>query len=335
MVKEVKNRSGSKNFYLSLLKHLNQGLKPIDIANELNISKQRLQYYLSSLKKAGIIKKIGYGAWVQVKEYDPKKVKTSIRHGQNDPERIFTSQANEIRGHAFQFKLKIPKDIAKSTKWTNREEIFNRLGIKYRKLNLFGGGQGLEVRGRKVHITQKSLIVYEKASFIANEAKKSKSYAIDTFKSIIKELENKLKADFSEFGKYKFRVTKAHYSLINNSLAKQYERNGEKLEVYNENGLWFVIDNSFNLHEAEVQQNQEGESKAIDRTEGAKKFMNEMDQTEWQVTPKFILNQMHGIQNNQEVFAKNMQTHIEAVKNLSEAVTELRKEIRNLKNGKF
>jgi hypothetical protein len=103
-----------------------------------------------------------------------------------------------------------------------------------------------------VHLTNSSVIIYEKESYIADLAKDAKSNAINHFFRLVRGLERHLKADFSTCGQYKFRVTRQHYALIKNALAKQYDEKGQRLELYAANGIWFVIDNSYNLKEAET-----------------------------------------------------------------------------------
>lgn len=78
-----------------------------------------LSYYLSSLKKQGIIKKIGYGVW----QINPiKEVQMLSRKG--------SSQVKDVRGHAFIWKIR-------SNKSFNWVEILNSKNIKY-ELKGFG-----------------------------------------------------------------------------------------------------------------------------------------------------------------------------------------------------
>ena len=61
------------------------------------------------------------------------------------------------------------------------------------------------------------------------------------------------------------------------------------------------------------------------------KWWNENKETNFEVTPKFILNTMNGIQQNQLIFAENMKSHIEAIKTLSKEVNGLGKAIGGIK----
>jgi len=251
MTKKNLNRLRSKNFYLSTIYLGIKNNKNItQIAKTLEITKQNANYYVSSLKISEFIKKIGYGVWEISKEFNKEEVKKSPWITSNTPQKLFISLKQDcVRAHAFQFVLQIPKDLKN---WNKREQILQYLKIPFDDLNLFGGGQKIEFNGHKIHLTNKSIIIFAKESFIHETAREAQSKAIDYFIQIVKQLERLLKANFGPFGKYKFKVSRSHYSLIKNALARQYNDKKERLHVYNDSGLWFIIDNSFNLHEAET-----------------------------------------------------------------------------------
>jgi len=166
-VKQVKNQQRSKNFYLTVYNQIKKGVRPSIVCKEFNISKQKLNYYLSTLKRAECIKKIGYGVWEISNEFDYKKVKETTRLTKYQPARI---KPDFVRGHAFQFKLKIPK----LKNWDKREEILKNKDIEFRELtHLLGKGQEIIIKGRKIWLTNKSIIIFEKSSYLAKTAKDS------------------------------------------------------------------------------------------------------------------------------------------------------------------
>lgn len=61
-VKEFKKKK-NENFELDIVNFIKKGLNPAKISVKLNLSMPNLQYYLSSLKKQNVIKKVGYGTW--------------------------------------------------------------------------------------------------------------------------------------------------------------------------------------------------------------------------------------------------------------------------------
>ena len=76
-------------------------------------------------------------------------------------------------------------------------------------------------------------------------AKTGYNYAISDLFNVLGELEVVLNTDFRISGKYKFKVSRQHHAMVRNSLARQYNRDDKKLEVYDSKGeLWLVIDKS-------------------------------------------------------------------------------------------
>ncbi|HOW36962.1 MAG TPA: winged helix-turn-helix domain-containing protein [Candidatus Pacearchaeota archaeon] len=323
--KEVQNQLGSSNLNLFIFNCLKAGLRPSKICEKYGLKKTAVQYHLSMLKQAGLIEKVGYGVWEILKEFDEKEVQkttrvTSRQLGSN----LNLFKQDRVRGHAFQFKIKLPE----LRNWKNREKLFLKKDIKFEPL-LIGGinrGQKLEFKGRKIWLTNKSIVIYEKSSYLADNSKEAQERAIQEMLSLMKSLEKYLQANFKTGKYYKFKVSRQHYSLVKNALAQQYDKEGNKLQVFSEDGLWFLIDNSYNLHEAETvhpKTSVEDNRKVQNYFNGIKKFED--------YTPQFVVNSMQGIQNNQLIFAKNIDSHIKAIQDISSATKILSEEIIKLR----
>jgi len=313
----------SPNLDLTIYNLLKEGLNPAKICIKLQINKTRVDYYLSSLKDRQLIRKLGYGVYEIIGDYTEKKSKSTTRVAMNDPHtNLDLFKPDTVRGHAFVFTLSINPNLRN---WDKREEIFKKMGIEYEPLKIFGGGQSIIFKGRKTWLTSKSIIVYEKASYMSETSTEAKQYAVYDFISHIGALERFLKADFGATrGRLKFKVSRQHYALIKNSLAKQYDREGKKLQVVDQRGRqWFIIDNSFNLNEAETIDPETGD---IDNLKVQTHF-NNIKETPLQVlkdyTPQFVLNAMQGIQNNQVMYSENIASHIKAIQDLGVGVNKL------------
>ena len=181
------------------------------------------------------------------------------------------------------------------------------------------------VKEKKVWLLDKSIVIYDKASYFAELALDAKNTAIAKHLSIIKHIERLLHVSFEIRGDHIFKVSRQHYALMQNALAKQYNESGEKLEIRNENGLWFLIDDSFNLNEAETVH----PSSAMTDNKKVQDFFNSLKTQP--ITTDFILTAMAGIQKNQAAFAENMSSHIEAVRNLSTGVKDMTAAINQFK----
>jgi len=317
--KEVKKQVGGGNFNLIVYNELKSGLNPARISEKYNISIPRISYYLRKLEALGLISKVGYGTW-EVKNTSTKEVKKTSKVGNVGGALL----PDRVRGHAFVFRLQLPKSFKG---WSGREGVFKKEGIPFEDL-VIGGvkrGQKLVFKGRKVHLFKSSIVIYEKASFLADTAKDSQAGAINDFISFVKSLESYLKASFTQGGKYKFKVSRQHYSLVKNALAKQYNESGEKLRVYAENGLWLIIDNSYNLDECETVHSKT----SVSDNKKVQDFFNGLKEYD-DFTPQFVVKTMVGIQENQQVFADNMKSHIQAIKDIGKAVNELKEVIKRL-----
>jgi len=253
-VKRSKNhtmvKKGKKNFYFSVCRHI----KTYGKLPDLGISKQALQYYVNNLKRAGIITKLDYGVWsIDEDKWQQflfrKEVKITPKVGQpTDLEKLITK--HKIRGHGFVFTLKLPN----IRNWTNREQYLLKHKIHYKNIGLYKKTQSILFRQHKIWLSKNSIVIYfpKDKSYFDATAKESKQYAIYQLKQLIIGIERLLSINLRIHNKYEFRVSRQHFANINNTLAEQYNKAGKKLNIYNSKGLWFVIDNSFKLNEAET-----------------------------------------------------------------------------------
>jgi hypothetical protein len=271
-VKEVKNSSLLDIVFASL----EAGKTTKQICKDLSISKQKLQYYLGKLKSENRIQKLGYGVWQTSKN----------------------TVANSVRGHGFMWHIKLPKEILI---WEN---ILNNKNISYRKLNKDRTIQ-FYFKENKVWLSRSSIIIYDIKSYFGFNALDSKKFAMYELQTFLNQLQAKLGIDFQFNGKYIIKTSRQHYALIRNSLAIQCRKDGKKINVYNERGLWFTIDNSFNLEEAETVH---PDTALIDNL-GVQKYFNEHKETKWEWTPKTIGNSIGQMLEVQKGLLENQQMH--------------------------
>ena len=319
-MEEVKKQLESKNFYLYVFNQIKNGVRPSNICKNLRISKQKLNYYITTLKHSGFIKRIGYGVWEILKEFKVKEVKKTTGVAKNDYSLL---EEGKVRAHGLQFKLRLPN----IPKWLSRKEVLTNNNIPFEDLIIGGAnrGQKLIFKGRKIWLTDKTIIIYEKASYFGDNAREAKNYAIYELKTLLEGLERYLGVDLKIDHKYLFKISRQHYALIKNTLAKQYSKEGKKLEIYNETGLWFVIDNSFNLYEAETQG-----KRAVTANEKVKVFFNELEELEG-FTPKIMVNSIAQNALNHASYSNNLKSHVASIKELGGAVKELTKIVKELK----
>lgn len=209
---------------------------------------------------------------------------------------------NKVRGHAFMFKISLPKNMRN---WDKRSRYLDKANIPYKPLNLFGNAQSLLLNNNRVWLTNKSIIFFLKESFIAETAKESKSLALWKLVQYVKSLEKLLKANFTQSGKYLFKVSRQHYSLMKNSLAKQYDAEGRKLNCYTSDGLWLIVDNSFNLHELETVH----PKTALPDNKTIQEFMNDLKEN-----PTTLSKIEERYMRDMSLLSQNVQSHLLLVK---------------------
>jgi predicted transcriptional regulator len=286
-----------------IISEIKKGKNPSKISKEHNIKKQTLQYYLRQLKQKGIIKKEGYGIWKVSKEVSISSKATKTQ--------------KQIRGHAFNWKVKFKHNIL----WERRLKDNN---IKYQLIGIRGSTPRIIFNDKKIWFTKTGLVIYEPKSFFSQSSLTSKGKAVWELDKTIKALGRVLKIDL---GTYEFKTSREHYGMIDNELARQYNDKGEKLYIKRKDGSsWMWIDLSHGINELE------NDEPIVNRQ--VQNWFNDMKKTKFEVTPTFLLNSINQVTQNQIMFDKNFQSHLEVIKNLNKAVLELREEISRLKNEK-
>lgn len=290
----------SKKVILHLIiSEIKAGKNPSAISKKHNIKKQTLQYYIRQLTQNRIIEKQSYGVWKVLKEVSKPTKARQIQ--------------KQIRGHAFNWKVKFNKEII----WERRLKNSN---TKYQLIGINNSTPRIIFNNKKIWFTKTGLVIYEPQSFFSQSSFTSKGMAVWELDKTIKALGKKLKIDLNN---YKFTTSREHYGQIKNELAKQYNDKKEKLYIRDSEGVWMWIDDSHSLNELET-----GEPK---NSRGVQNWYNDMKKHDFQVTPTFLLENINKVTENQLMFNKNFESHVEAIQTLSQTVKDLKEEVIKLK----
>ena len=140
-----------------------------------------------------------------------------------------------IRVHGLEFNIKI---------------IFKGNSYKSRLLK----SNVCMIDGNTVRLYNGSLEVYGNKSFFGDDEHKAFSKAINYFNKFFIRLENDFKIVIVKDRSQNISLVKCEFAEVQNELSKDCGDKAEKIKIYaREDGkLWFSIDNSFNLHEAET-----------------------------------------------------------------------------------
>ncbi len=300
-MKEVKRK-----LYLDIVNSIKKGLNPAKISTRLNISIPNLSYYLSSLKREGVIKKVGYGVWEVIPSGE---VKILSQDG--------NSQVQNVRGHAFIWKIKPNKKF-------NWLEILKLNNINY-ELKGLQSTPRIIIERKKILLGKNYITIFEPKgnNFWGINTIDSKKNAIQSFLVTMEGI-FKITGEF----KYKFKVARQHYGFVNNLEAIHFEHKGKTILIKNEKGYWFSIDYSSNIYkEAETISEEQADIHGLQY----QNYMNSHERTNFKVTPEFILEALNKVKENQNMYAENMVSHVEAIKTLSQGVKDLVKEVQELR----
>ena len=219
-------------------------------------------------------------------------------------------QSNKkIRGHAFIWTIKLNKPIDWTKHLTNYQLI---RGLIPRII----------INNQKIWLGKKTITIYDNRSFYGENSIESRKHAILGLKSILEALESKAKVNLRP---YRFKVCKEHYSMIKNELARQYNEKGEKMFIRDDiEGEWLWIDDSESLNELET--------KNIVRSKQVQDWWNDNKKHDFKITPSFLMESINQVTNNQLMFAKNIETHMQVLKDINQAIYELKEEVKRLNN---
>lgn len=184
--------------------------------------------------------------------------------------------------------------------------------------DLLEKGNLVELDGNTIRLYKDSIEVYSGRSFYGEDPQKVTATAFEYWNRLFIKIENTYKIMICKpFINNKRRVN-AHYAEVGNELSKSCEERGERIRVYSreDSKLWFIIDNSFSLHEAECIHPQDSK----DDMDIVKSFFNDLRGGRWheimvKVETMFIF---------QEKYAENIKSHLEVLQEMKETLKEIR-----------
>lgn len=162
---------------------------------------------------------------------------------------------HQIRLHGQEFNIKI---LYKDQRYKKILEKANTINID----------------GNTIRLYRNSIEIYSGQSFYADTAQKATVRSFKYWNRLFARLENDLKVILIKPRSQNIKLVNQHYAEINNELAEECEKKADKIRVYttDDGKLWFLIDNSFNLHEAETQ----GKTSKQDMDDTVRPFFNDL-----------------------------------------------------------
>jgi len=288
--------------------------KQISIRRETNIS--AVYKTIKKLKEKGVLR---WGGRKGVENF-----RTTPHPHLKQPKHSDKSKSFDryIRLHAQEFNIEI---LYK----TEQYEYFRQ------KSNI------ITIDNNTIRLYKTSIEVYSGKDFNAEDEVRATALSMQYWTKFFFKLEDYLKIILIKPRSNNIKIVNNHYAEVNNEIAKEYNRKKIKLHIYTKDDgkLWFTIDNSFNLNEAETQhpetaKNDMGKVKDFFNDIREKKSLLPSETTQSisilsDTFSKFMQEQAH--------YAENLRTHVEAIKKLSEGVEKMMHVIerfeKNVKKG--
>jgi len=233
------------------------------------------------------------------------------------------SSVNQIRIHAQQFTIKI-------------------LWKDHRYKLLLEKTSQQQIDGNTITFWPNSVDIYSNQSFYGNDIQQSLCRSFDYFDRLITSIEHKFNLILRKQQSQNFKMVRCHYAETNNEFSKDIDNKGDRfLKVFTkEDGkLWFLIDNSFNLHEAEAVHSKTGK----EDMEKVKDVFNDIRDREsylpsdtkemldkLAIVSSNILQYSEKANQNVEWLAQEIKTHGPAWLGMSKEAWGIRKEVKRL-----
>lgn len=245
--KEVKKRS-KKKLYLSIILSIRSKNKlPQDI------SKQRLNYYVKSLKANNLIVRKGYGVWEltplgEKYLFLPQSQGGTVKVRKNSDLKVKRSKKNSnetIRSHAYIFKVQHKKRLA-STEPLKRPLDLKQISYK----QLAKGEISFQLKGNTVTIGKNNVVIYfsSQYSYFSDSAITNDKFAKNDAKNIVLTVTRMLQLKLKE----QITFSRKHHGHINNGIAKECKKNKESFTIDYEGDPWLSVDASNGVPELEA-----------------------------------------------------------------------------------
>ena len=221
-------------------------------------------------------------------------VRKQVRFFDSTSELSSSKARYRIRLHGQEWHIKI----------LEKDERYKKLLAKCNKIT---------IDKNTVRLHRDTIEVYsgEGLSFIADDVHKATSRSLEYWDRFFTRLEHEFNVILVKNRFQNIMLVNQHYAEMNNELGEEVEKKGVKVKIYaNDDGkLWFLIDNSFNLHEAETLH----PNTAQGDMETVKAYFNDLRDNP-HLRPSELLNLMGDTQKQINVIATGLRSIVELLK---------------------
>jgi len=211
------------------------------------------------------------------------------------------------------------------------EEFNIKILYKSRHYNkLLSNSNKFYLEGNTIKLYRGSLEVYSGQSFYGENAQEATSKSVEYWKHFFARLEHVLKSIIMKPQSRNIRLVNAHYAYTGSEICEKAIDEGKRIKIFAEEDgkLAFITDDSFGFKEDETVHpiTAKPDREAIDKQVNDWRRNNPPTLSEISV-------KIMEVTTNQLLFAKNIETHIQAIQDLGTGVKELVSLIKQLKGG--
>lgn len=320
MTKEVDKKVESKGVFSNVQTEILLGLSKFmsvkEIASYRKCSRQAVYKAITTLLEKGLVQKNG------------------LTYGLTELGKQGLSSLMGLTNKLRQHNIKVKIEVLESPKnWDKKRNELIRLPYFNKRIELLNNSYDLFNYGKvNIKTTTKSLII-SMPTFYSDSIDDVVIQMMDCLYETIPKLERTFKVRLIKDYKANIKIISQEYARLNDALAKNYRKEGEKLYVTDAEGkVWLIADYSFQTDELETID----PNKASDDMTTVHSFMNDlrinpMKLSELKELMTFQYNTIAGLVKTQEVFRENINTHLAVLNKIGDAVTELKEEVKKLR----
>ncbi|MBU0958136.1 MAG: MarR family transcriptional regulator [Nanoarchaeota archaeon] len=307
--KEVENSNSISQIQFEVLKYLTQFLTITEIAKQRKTSRTAVYKQINKLLEKGYIRKLD-------KSFGVTDLGNRGLHS-------FIGFTNNIRLHNLAIKIQLKQ---KPRNWDLKRTKLAQIRIHSKQVNIKNNSYEIHPFSNvKIKTTTNSIIFYLPATYGKNTDEAFKT-ALDILWKSIPKVEDMFNIFLIKDKSINLEIISNHYSKLQDSLAKLYRKQGDKLYITDEKGkVWLIADFSFRVDELETIDT----IKAKEDMDVVKSFFNELRKEP--VTTTQILGMIRDVTANQVVFDRNMKSHIEVIRGIGKGMNQLTKALKEVK----
>jgi len=219
-----------------ILKGIQEGLCITEIAKYRKVNRSSIYKVLSSLVKKGLVS-------------NPKRSMYELTNKGTEGLHSFVALRYKLRQHNLHFKIAV---LESPRNWEQRRNELRQMPYFNKTIKLKNNEQDLFNYGNlKIKTTTKSIII-KMPTIYAKDWENAIIQAIQILEDSIPKIESKFKIRLIKNYKANIKIISQEYASIQDSLAKLYRHEGNRIYLTGEDGkIWLITDLSFSTDELE------------------------------------------------------------------------------------